>query len=226
MAAERAAELTEAYRILSDDGRRAEYDRARGRVRTRRAAATPAAPPATRPSPAAGQRRSAAGRARAAAADGIAVPAGTREPRRVRPQGDDQPAAQALEAVGGGYDEAQVARVRHRVGAEEQAVRARQRTAPARSLRGRRRSRRGRRRVDAGGEDGATPDRRGVRAADGHGAGAGRRAGAARSPSSGGKSRGARLTLIPVDARNWDAHMPLDAPAVAKTLLARLRTGA
>ena len=29
MAADRAAELTEAYRILSDDGRRAEYDRAR-----------------------------------------------------------------------------------------------------------------------------------------------------------------------------------------------------
>ena len=33
-----------------------------------------------------------------------------------------------------------------------------------------------------------------------------------------------RLTLIPVDARNWDAHMPLDAPAIAKTLLARLKT--
>src|SRR5207247_6525194 len=30
MAADRAAELTEAYRILSDEGRRGEYDRARG----------------------------------------------------------------------------------------------------------------------------------------------------------------------------------------------------
>jgi curved DNA-binding protein CbpA len=39
------------------------------------------------------------------------------------------------------------------------------------------------------------------------------------------KSRGARLTLIPIDARVWDAHMPLDAPAVAKTLLARLKSG-
>lgn len=39
------------------------------------------------------------------------------------------------------------------------------------------------------------------------------------------KSRGAKLTLIPVDARVWDAHMPLDAPAVAKTLLARLKSG-
>jgi hypothetical protein len=40
------------------------------------------------------------------------------------------------------------------------------------------------------------------------------------------KSRGARLTLIPVDASVWDAHMPLDAPAIAKSLLARLKSGA
>ena len=39
------------------------------------------------------------------------------------------------------------------------------------------------------------------------------------------KSRGAKLTLIPVDARVWDAHMPLDAPEIAKTVLARLKTG-
>jgi curved DNA-binding protein CbpA len=39
------------------------------------------------------------------------------------------------------------------------------------------------------------------------------------------KSRGAKLTLIPVDARVWDAHMPLDAPVIAKTLLARLKSG-
>jgi len=26
-----------------------------------------------------------------------------------------------------------------------------------------------------------------------------------------------KLTLIPVDARNWDAHMPLDAPPIAKS---------
>lgn len=31
--------------------------------------------------------------------------------------------------------------------------------------------------------------------------------------------------LIPMDARNWHAHMPLDAPPVAKELLARLKTG-
>jgi curved DNA-binding protein CbpA len=39
------------------------------------------------------------------------------------------------------------------------------------------------------------------------------------------RSRGARLTLIPVDARVWDAHMPLDAPPIAKSLLARLKSG-
>jgi hypothetical protein len=37
---------------------------------------------------------------------------------------------------------------------------------------------------------------------------------------------GGKLTLIPVDARDWDARMPLDAPAIAKTLLARLKKGA
>jgi len=40
------------------------------------------------------------------------------------------------------------------------------------------------------------------------------------------KHRSGKLTLIPVDARDWDAHMPLDAPAIAKTLLARLKKGA
>lgn len=39
------------------------------------------------------------------------------------------------------------------------------------------------------------------------------------------KARGAKLTLIPVDARIWNAHMPLDAPAIAKTLIARLKSG-
>ena len=34
-----------------------------------------------------------------------------------------------------------------------------------------------------------------------------------------------KVTLIPVDARDWTAHVPTDAPDVAKTLLARLRAG-
>ena len=39
------------------------------------------------------------------------------------------------------------------------------------------------------------------------------------------KSHGAKVTVIPVDARVWDARMPLDAPAIAKTLLAHLKSG-
>ena len=35
----------------------------------------------------------------------------------------------------------------------------------------------------------------------------------------------AKVTLIPVDSSVWDAHMPTDAPPVAKELLTRLRSG-
>jgi hypothetical protein len=37
--------------------------------------------------------------------------------------------------------------------------------------------------------------------------------------------RGPRVTLIPVNASVWDAHVPTDAPDVAKTLLTRLKSG-
>jgi hypothetical protein len=40
-----------------------------------------------------------------------------------------------------------------------------------------------------------------------------------------GPQRGTTPILIPIDARTWDAHVPLDAPPMAKELLARLRTG-
>jgi hypothetical protein len=36
---------------------------------------------------------------------------------------------------------------------------------------------------------------------------------------------GPKVTLIPVNASIWDAHMPTDAPQVAKNLLSRLRAG-
>jgi len=39
------------------------------------------------------------------------------------------------------------------------------------------------------------------------------------------KQRNLKVTLIPVDARDWDAHMPLNAPDIAKTLIARLKSG-
>ncbi|HKB11239.1 MAG TPA: hypothetical protein VKD69_11305 [Vicinamibacterales bacterium] len=41
-----------------------------------------------------------------------------------------------------------------------------------------------------------------------------------------GKAGGGKLVLIPIDARDWDARVPLDAPPIAKTLLAKLKSGA
>jgi hypothetical protein len=37
--------------------------------------------------------------------------------------------------------------------------------------------------------------------------------------------RGPKVTLIPVDMRDWDARMPVDVPAVAKQLMQRLKAG-
>jgi hypothetical protein len=37
--------------------------------------------------------------------------------------------------------------------------------------------------------------------------------------------RGPRVTLIPVDMRDWDARMPVDAPVVAKQVMERLKSG-
>ena len=39
------------------------------------------------------------------------------------------------------------------------------------------------------------------------------------------KNRVTKLTLIPIDVRNWDAHIPVDAPAVCRDLLTRLKSG-
>jgi curved DNA-binding protein CbpA len=63
MAADRAAELTEAYRILSDPGRRAEYDAARGSAPAGQpaSAAPPPPPPPGRDVPEAAPRAGASG---------------------------------------------------------------------------------------------------------------------------------------------------------------------
>ena len=39
------------------------------------------------------------------------------------------------------------------------------------------------------------------------------------------RNRTAKVTLIPIDVRNWDAHIPIDAPVVCKDLLTRLKAG-
>jgi hypothetical protein len=35
----------------------------------------------------------------------------------------------------------------------------------------------------------------------------------------------ARVIIVPVDARAWDAHLPTDAPPIAKTVVKQLRGG-
>jgi len=37
--------------------------------------------------------------------------------------------------------------------------------------------------------------------------------------------KGLKVTLVPVNASIWDAHMPTDAPEIAKSLLSRLKSG-
>jgi curved DNA-binding protein CbpA len=222
MAAERAAELTEAYRILSDDGRRAEYDRARAASRPA-GAPTPAAP-ADASSFAVGQP--------------AAPPVEPEPPQPSGPQFQKERASRdefvrkatinrlrsAIESVGSGYDETQVS------GFDIAWV-------PKSKLFSRGKGPRLLGRfvacvdrdavVDAwaqAGKTGGSTDEVCVLLMGAAVAPAGELARAIAEQRR--RQQGTRLTLIPVDARNWEAHMPLDAPGIAKTLLARLRTGA
>ena len=124
MAADRAAELTEAYRILSDAGRAR-----RVRPRSRSGGAAGRRPPRRRP------RRSASGtRSRAAAPRRRRAAASRAEPRPTARssrrsaraatsssrKATHQPVpAGAATTVGGSYDEAPVRGLRHRLRAEE-----------------------------------------------------------------------------------------------------------
>lgn len=227
MAADRAAELTEAYRILSDEGRRGEYDRARASV-----PAAPAAPPAA-PTP--------------ASADAPSIsPAAVAEPNETGAKAAQSVGAQftherasrdafvrkatvgrfreALNLIGG-YDEASApgfdvafapkaklfgrgkgARLLGRFVGSVDAESIASTWASADKS------------ADAGGNEvcvflmgsSVAPPRQ---LAD-------TITNLRRKPT-----KSAKIVLIPVDARNWDAHMPMDAPAVAKTLLERLRSG-
>jgi curved DNA-binding protein CbpA len=228
MAADRAAELTEAYRVLSDEGRRGEYDRslaggsmapahAASAPGTATATATAEAPPATPPPPSAAS-----------------------EPESGRPSGSqfareratiDQfvrnatigRLRQALEAAGGGYDES--------------AVRPFDLAwTPKRKLfagaKGPRLAAQIVSRVD--GESVADAWTHAAKWAAGEDvcvlligpALASAEDLAKAITDQRRKSRGAKVSLVPVDARNWDAHLPHDAPLICKSLLTRLRTGA
>jgi len=217
MAAERAAELTEAYRILSDEGRRAEYDRQLG--------AAPAAPPArtaaaAEPSTAPPPPPSAEPEVQAPRGAGFAQERASRDALmrkalvgRVR---------QALEAVVGECDKI--------VGGFDISC------VPRQKLFGRSKGPHVLVRfVDTVNAEAMTETwNLAAKAAANDAcvfvmgnamASAGELAKAIADQRR--RARGAtNLTLIPVDARDWDARIPTDAPPVVKTLLTRLRTGA
>lgn len=224
MAADRAAELTEAYRVLSDEGRRAEYDRAR-----RAEAGAP--PQAVTAPPEPGAPRPSAPRA--------AAPPPPTEP--AQPQGSQftQERAtrdefvrkatmsrfnQALEAVGGdftsaplrGFDIALVPKSKMFSKSKHPRLLGRfvsvvDAEAVADAWKG-------------AGQWGAPANEAicvflmGTKLAS-----AGELAKAIAEQRR--KQRNLKLTLIPIDARVWDAHMPIDAPAFAKVLIARLKSG-
>jgi curved DNA-binding protein CbpA len=223
MAANRAAELTEAYRILSDAGRRGEYDRTLAAAPPQPAAATP--PPA----PSASQNE-----------EGGRAP--TSPPR---PPVEDEPRAQAasfreerasrdeymrkaalnrfkhaVDAVGGGYDEAALR------GFELAFV-------PKSKLFGRNKGPRllgrflsqvdGPAVTEAWTQAGKwTDDDVCVFLLGSSLAPARELATAIAEQRRRSKSK---VTLIPVDARDWSAHVPNDAPDLVKTLLARVKGG-
>jgi curved DNA-binding protein CbpA len=229
MAAERAAELTEAYRILANEGSRAEYDRTLGTARPAAATAAPAAaatqaPSAPVPEPAT--------RDDASASSDRHAPAGTGGPsgrafEAERAGRDDYLRKatlsrfhQALEAIGGGYDESPLR------GFEIALV-------PKSKMFGRTKGPRLLGRFVSKVDGPAVADawaQAGKWASDdicvflmGTSLAPARELATAIAEQR-RKSR-SKVTLIPVDARDWTSHIPTDAPEVAKNLLARLKGG-
>jgi curved DNA-binding protein CbpA len=227
MAADRAAELTEAYRILSDAGRRAEYDR---EFAAAGGASAPVAPPATTVHQSGTPATPVASEPPPPPESSATVPLGSqfKEERATR-DGFVRKATmsrlrQALDAVGADYESSTLR------GFDLALV-------PKSKLFGRSKNPRLLARfvstldreavADAWSQASSWGDTKSDEvcvlllgtALASAGELAGEIAGQRR------KSRAAKVTLIPVDARVWDAHMPLDAPAIAKTLLARLKSG-
>lgn len=219
MAAVRAAELTEAYRILSDAGRRGDYDRTLGAAPL---SSGTSAPPSDRVVEDAGVR------ARTAASpieDEPRPPSSAfREERASRDEYMRKAALNrfkhAVDAVGGGYDEAPLR------GFELAFV-------PKAKLFGRNKNPRllgrflsevdGRAVTEAWTQAGKwTEDDVCVFLLGSSLAPARELATAIAEQRRRSKSK---VTLIPVDARDWSAHVPTDAPDVVKTLLARVKGG-
>ena len=199
MAADRAAELTEAYRILSDAGRRAEYDRALRRSGRRAGVARraepvtaqhqgtpePQAPP---PPPTAAAARRRRPRRRWARSSSRSAPPATSSCARRR----SAASGRRCESVGGDYDETQLRGFDFALRAEAKMFGAQQ--GPAAARRGSCREVDGAAVADAwaqAGKWGDTSERRSLRVSDGDGAGARRRAGR-RDRRAAAQSRAAR----------------------------------
>ena len=218
MAAERAAELTEAYRILSDPARRAEYDSTLNGSGAQAHAPAPAAPP---PQTAASNAR---------------VPPPIvederprdlhtfREERATRDEYMRKATLsrfkQAVDAVGGGYDQAELR------GFELVFV-------PKSKLFGKNKNPRLLGRFLSSVDGAAVADtwtQAGKWTTDdvcvfllGSSLASARELATAIAEQR--RRRRSKVTLIPVDARDWTAHIPTDAPDIAKTLIARLKGG-
>jgi len=227
MAAERAAELTEAYRILSNEAGRAEYDRTLAAGPSH--GATPAAAPSTAPAPPPPAPES-------PAADSQSAPGARRAPegaagstgafREERASRDDylrkatlHRVQHAVEAVGE-YDPSSLRGFDIAL-------------TPKSKMFGRNKNPRllvryvsavdGPAIVDAWGQAGKwSADEVCVFLMGTALAPASELAGAIADQR---KKARSKVTLIPVDARDWTAHIPTDAPAIAKTLLTRLKRG-
>lgn len=214
MAAGRAAALTEAYRVLSDAGRRAEHDRALAAAAPEPARAPAAAapvPPVSEPAPASAKSAGPAFSQERASRDEFVRKAAIGRFRQVLAQ-----------ATGGGYDEAQARGFdvawapKGRLFARSRDPRLLGRFVP---------------RVDARSIAAAWTDASRAGAASGEPvcvflmgsamAPAPELAGAIADQRR--KDHGARVAVIPIDARDWRAHVPTDAPAVARTILGHLR---
>jgi len=202
MAADRATELTEAYRILSDTDRRAEYDRTLD-VPPLPVAATAPPPIEDEPRP---------------------QPNAFREERASRDEYMRKAALnrfkQAVDAVGGGYDEAALR------GFELVFV-------PKAKLFGRSKNPRllgrflsqvdGPAVTDAWTQAGKWTEEDVCVFLLGSSLAPARELATAIAEQR-RRSR-SKVILIPVDARDWSAHVPTDAPDVVKTLLARVKGG-
>ena len=223
MAADRAAELTEAYRILSDAGRRADYDRMLGSAPS----APPSQPAPPPPAPAAAETPQAEDRPAPHESDVPRPPesGSFKQERLVRDEYMRKATLSrfrnAVDAVGGGYDEAQLR------GFEFAFV-------PKSSFFGRNKNPRLLGRFVTKVDGPAVMDtwtQAGKWTTDevcvflmGSSLAPARELATAISEQR-RRVRNSKVTLIPVDARDWTAHIPTDAPDIVKVLLAKLKSG-